>query len=155
MENIVEKFDEAVDVFIDSIENYFMTITNERVSTSPPYVKEQDDLVLKECTAMIGISGSKRGIVYISGDLTLYEEFIETHIGLSHPTERHMLDMAGEISNVVAGNVREVFGKEFMISVPIVFKGKPDMIQFPADVPIYVLPFQWKSHQAYMVVGLV
>ena len=155
METTAEQFDKAVDVFVDSIENYFQTITGIKVTTSPPYVKDPEELLLRECTAMIGVSGNKKGLVYISGDLALYEEFIETHIGLAHPTERHMLDMAGEISNVIAGNVREVFGKEFMISVPIVFKGKPEVLQFPEDVPIYVLPFQWKTHQAYMVVGLI
>lgn len=155
MEATIQQFDQAVDVFINSIENYFQTITGDKVTTSPPYVKEQDQLSLYECTSMIGISGSRKGLVYISGNMDLYQEFIESHIGLPNPTERHMLDMAGEISNVIAGNVREVFGKDFMISVPVVFKGKPDVLQFPDDVSIYVLPFQWKSHEAYMVVGLI
>lgn len=154
--NIQQKeFEKTVHVFIESIENYFDTLTEIAISTNPPFVKTQDELLLKDCTGMIGVSGSKKGFVYISGSLDLYKDLIRRCVGLKNPTRENILDMAGELSNVVAGNVRETYGDDFMISVPIVFKGKPESIRFPDDVPIYVIPFTWNGFEAYMVVGLI
>ncbi|MFY0605890.1 MAG: chemotaxis protein CheX [Cyclobacteriaceae bacterium] len=149
-----EKFEKTVNVFINSVENYFSHLTKEPISTNPPYVKTSDELMLKECTGMIGVSGIKKGFIYLSGELSLFKDVIQQYVGLDNPSENDMLDMAGEISNVVAGNVRETYGDDFMISVPIVFKGKPDSLRFPEDVPIYVIPLNWNSHEAFMVVGL-
>ena len=150
-----EQFEKTVNVFIDSIENYFTTLTGISVKTNPPFVKTPDQLLLKECTGMIGVSGVKKGFIYISGSLGMYKDIIQRYVGLNSPTEDDMLDMSGELSNVVSGNVRETYGDEFMISVPIVFKGKPNSIKFPDDVPIYVIPFTWNAFEAYMVVGLI
>ena len=150
-----EQFEKTVNVFINSIENYFNTLTGISVTTNAPFVKTPDQLLLKECTGMIGVSGIKKGFIYISGSLEMYKDIIQRYVGLSSPTEDDMLDMSGELSNVVSGNVRETYGDEFMISVPIVFKGKPASIKFPNDVPIYVIPFAWNTYEAYMVVGLI
>ena len=149
-----EQFEKTVNVFIESIDNYFTTLTDMPVITKPPFVKEPELLLLKECTGMIGVSGIKKGFIYISGSTELYEDLIRRYVGLSSPDERDILDMAGELSNVVSGNVRETYGDDFMISVPIVFKGTPDNLYFPDDVPIYVIPVEWNSYEAYMVVGL-
>ncbi|WP_109831965.1 chemotaxis protein CheX [Reichenbachiella versicolor] len=148
------EFEKTVNVFINSIEKYFNKLTDTPIQTHPPFIKQPDDLVLKECTGMIGISGSKMGLVYISGGMELFRDLILQYVGLEKPTTSDMLDMAGELSNVVAGNVRESYGREFMISIPIVFQGSPDKLKFPKDVPIYVIPFDWDGHEAYMVIGL-
>lgn len=148
------EFEKAVNVFIGSIERYFNKLTDTPIKTYPPFIKDPDDLVLKECTGMIGISGSKMGLVYISGGINLYKDLILQYVGLEDPTTSDMLDMAGELSNVVAGNVRESYGRDFMISIPIVFQGRPDQLKFPSEVPIYVIPFEWDGHEAYMVIGL-
>lgn len=150
-----EQFEKTVNVFISSIENYFSKLTKIPITTKPPFVKTPDELLLKECTGMIGVSGVKKGFIYISGDMELFQDLIRRYVKLNDPTENNMLDMAGELSNVVSGNVRETYGDEFMISVPIVFKGKPDNLRFPDDVPIYVIPFNWNNFEAYMVVGLI
>ena len=149
-----EQFEKTVNIFIDSVTNYFSTLTKIPAITNAPFVKDQDQLLLKECTGMIGVSGVKKGFVYISGDMELYQDLIQRYVGLPNPKEKDMLDMAGELSNVVSGNVRETYGDEFMISVPIVFQGRPKTLRFPEDVPIYVIPITWNKHKAYMVVGL-
>lgn len=148
------EFEKTVNVFINSVEKYFNTLTKYQVKTYPPYLKNPDELLLKECTGMIGISGSKMGLVYISGGLNLFKDLIVQYVKLESPTTGDMLDMAGELSNVVAGNVRESYGREFMISIPVVFQGMPKKLKFPSDVPIYVIPFNWNGHEAYMVIGM-
>ena len=75
-------------------------------------------------------------------------------IGIDEPTTEDILDMAGEISNVIAGSVRANYGNEFNISVPIVFEGMPKQLKFPSEVAVFVIPMKWKGHEAFLVVGL-
>ena len=70
------------------------------------------------------------------------------------PKKEDVLDMAGEISNVIAGSVRANYGNNFNISVPIVFEGSPKQLKFPQDVAVFVIPMKWKGHEAFLVVGL-
>ncbi|MEQ9305613.1 MAG: chemotaxis protein CheX, partial [Marinoscillum sp.] len=113
-----------------------------------------DGLVLKDYTGMIGISGNRKGFVYISADRDMYEDLIKIFIGIDDPSDEDILDMAGEISNVVAGNVRANLGANFMISVPVVFQGMPAQLKIPDDISIYVIPIIWNSHEAFVVIGL-
>ena len=149
-----EQFEKTANAFIESLERYFNKLTKSPVETYAPFVKNPNELVLKECTGMIGIAGIKKGFIYISGDLVMYEEVIKTYVGYQHPQKNDKLDMAGELANVVAGNVREVYGDDFLISVPVVFEGKPSNLHFPDDIPIYVIPMKWKKFEAFMVIGI-
>ncbi len=149
-----EEFEQTCSVFIDTVNNYFTHLTKNPSETGVPYLKEQDAVPLKDFTGMIGISGSRKGFVYISGNKGLYTELINEFIGIDDPTNEDVLDMAGELSNVVVGNLRETYGSDFMISVPIVFEGRPEKLKFPAGVSVYVIPIDWNSHQANVVVGL-
>lgn len=154
MDTRQKEFENTVNIFINSIANYFDRLTKKPIKTFAPFIKEPSDLMMKECTGMIGISGNRKGLIYISGDGALFTDIIRMYVGLEHPTIDDMLDMAGELSNVVAGNVRETYGHEFMISIPVVFKGTPERLKFPDDVPVYVIPFEWNKHHAFMVVGI-
>ncbi|SMD38346.1 chemotaxis protein CheX [Reichenbachiella faecimaris] len=148
------EFEETCQLFINSVNNYFGHLTGEVSQTSVPYLKTVDNVMLKDYTGMIGISGDRKGFVYISGDTNLYKELVTLFLDIEEPSSSDLLDMAGELSNVVSGNVRETYGKNFMISVPIVFKGAPEKLKFPKGVPIYVIPIKWKSHEAFIVIGL-
>ncbi len=154
MERRKEEFEATCKLFIDSVSNYFKVLTEVNSEMGIPYLKESEEIVLKDFTGMIGISGSKKGFVYISADKTMFEDLINIFLGIEDASNADILDMAGEISNVVAGNVRANLGANFMISVPIVFKGKPEELQFPKNVSIYVIPLKWKKHKAFVVVGL-
>ena len=153
-ENNKEEFEATCNLFIKSVENYFKHLTNIESETSVPYLKESGGLMLKDITGMIGISGNKRGFVYFSADREMYKELINILIGLDDPVDEDILDMAGEICNVVTGNVRGNLGANFMISVPIVFEGMPKQLKIPKDLTVYIIPIKWKNHEAIVVVGL-
>lgn len=153
-------FEVTCQQFIDAIHKYFdrvFELSNGKMGNSEtgvPYVKDKDTIQLKEFTGMIGISGNRKGFVYISGDAKLFSDLLKAIVKKDNPTEAHLLDMAGEISNVVSGNVRQTFGHDFMITVPLVFKGKPESIRFPENVPVFVIPFTWNNNEADLVIGL-
>lgn len=160
--NIIDKeeFEATSSLFIEAIHKYFNHLTLVTKTEMPesetgvPFVKEREELMLKEYTGMIGISGNRKGFVYFSGNLPLYADLIRIFLKREEYTNDQVLDMAGEVSNVIAGNVRETYGNDFMITVPIVFQGKPDHLKFPDDVPIFVIPIKWKDHEALVVIGL-
>ncbi len=149
-----EEFESTCKLFIDSVSNYFKVLTTQESEISVPYLKETEKLQLKEFTGMIGISGNKKGYVCFSADKDLLEDLISVFIGLEDPEVEDIMDMAGEISNVIAGNIRANMGTDFVISVPLVFKGQPEELKFPGDTFVYVIPVKWKEHLASVVVGL-
>lgn len=154
MESRKEEFEATCGLFINSVNNYFKHLTEIDSNMKVPYLKESEGLVLKDYTGMIAISGSRKGFVYISADKEMFADLIQLFIGIEDPTKEDILDMAGEISNVVAGNVRANLGANFMISVPIVFEGMPDELEIPDNVSIYVIPISWNGHDAFVVLGL-
>lgn len=149
-----EEFKNTCSVFTETVNNYFSHLTSKPSEAGLPYLKDPSSVELKDFTGMIGISGNRRGFLYISGDEGLYQSLIKQFIGLDNASQEDILDMAGELSNVVAGNLRETYGNNFMISVPIVFGGRPDQLKFPQDVSAYVIPINWDNHEAFVVIGL-
>ncbi len=154
MESRKEEFEATCNMFINSVSNYFKHLTEIDSNMKVPYLKESDGLVLKDFTGMIGISGSRKGFVYISANREMFADLINMFIGIEDPSEEDILDMAGEISNVVAGNVRANLGANFMISVPTVFEGMPAELNIPENVSMYVIPINWNNHEAFVVLGL-
>ncbi|SNS74974.1 chemotaxis protein CheX [Ekhidna lutea] len=154
MESRKEEFEATCNLFINSVSNYFKHLTEIDSDMKVPYLKESDGLVLKDFTGMIGISGSRQGFVYISANREMFADLINLFIGIEDPSEEDILDMAGEISNVVAGNVRANLGANFMISVPTVFEGMPEELNIPENVSMYVIPIKWNNHEAFVVLGL-
>ena len=116
-----EEFEATCQLFISATHKYFShltKVTTEHVpesETGIPYVKDPDAVVLKDFTGMIGISGNRKGFVYISGDKALYNDLVRIFLRRDEPSNAQILDMAGEVSNVVSGNVRETYGNDFMI----------------------------------------
>lgn len=154
MESRKEEFEATCNLFINSVSNYFKHLTEIDSDMKVPYLKESEGLVLKDFTGMIGISGSRQGFVYISANREMFADLINMFIGIEDPSEEDILDMAGEISNVVAGNVRANLGANFMISVPTVFEGMPKELHIPENVSMYVIPIKWNNHEAFVVLGL-
>ena len=154
MESRKEEFEATCNMFINSVSNYFKHLTEIDSDTKVPYLKESEGLELKDYTGMIGISGSRKGFVYISANKEMFANLISLFIGIEDPSTEDILDMAGEISNVVAGNVRANLGANFMISVPTVFEGMPEGLSIPDNVSMYVIPIKWNGHEAFVVLGL-
>ncbi len=148
------EFESTCRLFIDSVSNYFSVLTEHDSEINVPFLKDITQVELKQYTGMIGISGNKQGYVYFSAEKELFEELISIFIGIQDPDTDDLMDMAGEISNVIAGNIRANLGTDFIISVPLVFEGRPSDLEFPEDTIVYVIPITWKNHKAYVIVGL-
>ena len=67
---------------------------------------------------------------------------------------REPLRLVGEIANTISGNARRDFGRDFKISPPSVVSGPTRQVELPAGCRPFVVPINWRSHSARLVVGL-
>lgn len=139
--------------FIDVVVNYFRDISGEPSEMGIPFIKERERLLL-DYTGLIGISGAKKGAVYLTSSRAMLSDITKIILGNEEPEDELIVDMAGEIANTIAGNVREHFGSSFMISVPVILKGCPEDIIIKMYPPVFIIPVKWRTHSAYLAVGL-
>ncbi len=145
--------DQDIQVFIAGVRRYFESLrTDARVVIEPPFIKDQERPLL-EYTGIIGISGKAHGAVCFTANGVMLEKIL----GFLNesPSSREMLcDLVGEIANTLSGNAREEFGRDFLISVPVVATEKDFGFRFPEDGRNYVIPIIWQTQKAYLLVCL-
>ncbi len=139
--------------FIDSTMNYFEEVTNEKASAGIPYIKDEEPVVL-EYTGIIGISGKRKGSVYITTNEAMLREIAHIILGMEDIQSEDFKDLVGEIANTISGNVRQAYGSDFMISVPVVVEGRAKDIKLPDNIQSFVVPLTWKDYKSFLVVCL-
>ncbi len=139
--------------FIDSTVNYFEEVTNEKATAGIPYIKDEEPVVL-EYTGIIGISGKRKGSIYVTTSHEMLCDIAKTILGLDEVGTEDIKDLVGEIANTISGNVRQAYGSDFMISVPVVVEGKAKDIKLPDNMQSFVIPITWKEYKTYLVVCL-
>ena len=140
-------------VFVKGTEHFFLQITSVPAEVGTPYIKESNDDVIMDFSAVIGISGSQRGCVYYTAPREMIRELLP-HFGETEWHDDLLADCVGEIANTISGNSREHLGPSFLISVPVVFCGRPDDVRFPHEAPCFVLPITWKGHRSLLILCL-
>ncbi|MDR2314628.1 MAG: chemotaxis protein CheX [Spirochaetaceae bacterium] len=135
------------------VTEYFYNITGAAAVMGLPYIKRDGDPVF-DYTGVIGISGARRGGVYYTAGRDLLAEFGRSILGEEPLDDSALGDLVGEMTNTIAGNMREIFGASFLISVPIILTGKIDTINMRLKPPVFVIPIKWKDHTSHLAVGL-
>jgi len=139
--------------FVEGTTHYFETAANQPASVGSPYLVQQGKPTVQEFTGMISIAGKRRGIVYFTASRPMLTVLL-MRMGETELTEENMADLVGEVANTISGNARRDFGKDFMISVPQVVAGEPEKVATPDNVRSFVIPINWRSHAAQLVVCL-
>lgn len=139
--------------FIDSTVNYFEEVTNEKATAGIPYIKDNEPVVL-EYTGIIGISGKRKGSIYVTTSENMLSTIAKVILGLEEVGKEDIKDLVGEIANTISGNVRQAYGSDFMISVPVVVEGKAKDIKLPDNIQSFVIPITWKDFKLFLVVCL-
>jgi chemotaxis protein CheX len=139
--------------FIDSTVNYFEEVTNEKATAGIPYIKDDEPVVL-EYTGIIGISGKRKGSIYVTTSETMLSTIAKVILEIDDVGKEDIKDLVGEIANTISGNVRQAYGSDFMISVPVVVEGKAKDIKLPDNIQSFVIPITWKNFKSFLVVCL-
>ena len=89
--------------FIDSTANYFLEMTGEAAVTGIPHLKGDDPLVL-DYSGIIGISGKRKGSIYITANEDMLKALTKHILGLDEVSTEDIKDLIGEIANTISGN---------------------------------------------------
>jgi chemotaxis protein CheX len=139
--------------FIGVVTEYFRTVAGKPADLGLPYIKAEREETLAY-TGLIGITGRRRGAVYLTAGADLLERIAGHILGPGGLTDADRYDLIGEMANTVAGNMRELFGAGFGISVPMVVRGPADDIALLLKPPVYVIPLAWEGCACRLVIGL-
>ena len=139
--------------FIKVLTDYFLSVTGSPANMGVPFIKENNTEVF-DYVAIIGISGSRKGGVYFTANKPLLEEIARHILGETGLDDATLYDLIGEMTNTISGNMRELFGSTFLISVPIILKGNIDEVVLRLKPPVYVIPIEWNGHKSHLAIGL-
>ncbi len=139
--------------FIKVLTDYFLSVTGSPANMGVPFIKENNTEVF-DYVAVIGISGSRKGGVYFTANRPLLEEIACHILGETGLDDATLYDLIGEMTNTISGNMRELFGSTFLISVPIILKGNIDEVVLRLKPPVYVIPIEWNGHKSHLAIGL-
>lgn len=143
--------EETLKVFIDGAVRYFQHASENEVKVGTPYLTRNTEPAAFDFTGIIGVSGPMKGCVYFSAPSVLLKHLLFS-LGEKDTSEDNLIDLVGEVANTISGNARSTFGKDFMISVPLVIQGAPNHIHLPKDLRSYVIPVYWKAYSAVVVI---
>ena len=139
--------------FVDTTITFFTEISGEPAKCGIPFVKNDAPVVL-EYTGLIGITGKRKGSIYYTAGKEQLTALAKIMLALEDVSPDDMKDLVGEVANTVSGNLRQSFGSDFQISVPVVVEGPAKDIKMPKDIDTYVLPINWRDYESFLVVCL-
>ncbi len=142
-----------LETFVEGTTHYFAAAANQPASVGSPYLVQEGRPAVQEFTGMISIAGKRNGVVYFTASRPMLTVML-MRMGETELSEENMRDLVGEVANTISGNARRDFGKDFMISVPTVVAGEPQRVVTPDNLRSFVIPINWRSHSAQLVVCL-
>ena len=147
--------DDDIQIFVTGVLRYFESLESDTdVVIEPPFIKVKDHAKpFQEYSGIIQISGRISGVVCFTATKTMLETILD-FLNQDPTNPDAVSDLVGEIANTLSGNVREKFGREFMISMPMVAVGNYVESMFSTNTRDYVIPIIWRSEKAYLLVSL-
>ena len=145
--------EQDIRAFVYGTTNYFEVAAQQAASVGSPFLVTQGSPEIHDYTGVIAVSGRRNGIVYFSAPRGMLTVLL-MKMNESNVTHENLRDLVGEVANTISGNVRRDFGKDFVISVPTVVTGTAEPIALPPDCRPVVIPINWRSHAAKLVVCL-
>lgn len=145
--------EKKLQVFVGIVENYFNQFQKTDLLVDTPYLLENEQPQVREYTGVIGISGNKKGVVYVTATEKMLREVLVS-MDETELSDELLIDLVGEIANTISGNARTEFGPDFHISVPFVFKGVPQSVILPKNERSFIIPVTWQSQEGEIVICL-
>jgi chemotaxis protein CheX len=134
--------EQELKTFVEGTTNYFEVAAQQPASIGSPYLADSPPAV-SDYTGVMYFTAPKAMLTVLL--MKMQEN------DFSHETMR---DLVGEVANTISGNARRDFGRDFVISVPSVLAGeRPEIPQKPGSRS-FVIPINWRSHSAKLIVSL-
>jgi len=138
--------------FIEGTTNYFEISARQTASVGSPFLVTDGKPGAYDYTGIISISGARKGIVYFSAPRGMLTVLL-MRMQETDTSDANIMDLVGEVANTISGNARKDFGRNFIISVPTIVAKDVEKITAPF-ARSYVIPINWRTHSAKLVVCL-
>lgn len=145
--------DEQLAIFVDALANYFTTTTDSPASIGAPFLISDINEYLLDYTGIIAITGNHKGSVFFTTTNSKATHLLSS-MGLVSSQDSKLMDLVGEVCNTISGNARKEFGENFMLSVPLVLKGKGSDIAVSSVASIFVIPIVWRDKKSHLIINL-
>jgi chemotaxis protein CheX len=139
--------------FIQGAVHYFEVSARQPVAVGSPYLVTDGVPSVHEYTGVIGISGKRKGAVCFTAPRSMLMVLL-MRMNETDTSEDNMKDLIGEVTNTISGNARRDFGREFVISVPTVVASENGKFSSPVTARAFVIPLNWRTHSAKLIVCL-
>jgi chemotaxis protein CheX len=139
--------------FIQGAVHYFEVSARQPVAVGSPYLVTDGVPSVHEYTGIIGISGKRKGAVCFTAPRSMLMVLL-MRMNETDTSEDNMKDLIGEVANTISGNARRDFGREFVISVPTVVASDNGKFNSPVASRAFVIPLNWRTHSAKLIVCL-
>ena len=91
--------------FVEGTTNYFETTAQQSASVGSPYLVTDGNPGAYEYTGVIGISGSRKGIVYFTAPRGMLTVLL-MRMQETDTSDENIKDLVGEVANTISGNAR-------------------------------------------------
>ena len=145
--------DAEIRTFVDGATHYFEVAARQPAAVGSPYLATDGPPAVHEYTGVIGISGRRKGAVCFTAPRSMLMVLL-MRMNETDTSEANMRDLIGEVANTISGNARRDFGRDFVISAPSVVAADDGRFVAPAAARPFVIPINWRSHSAKLIVCL-
>lgn len=145
---------EKLQIFIDSVTNFFKQIKSTDTQVDTPYINDNSTPIAYDFSGIITITGPLEGCVYVSAETPMLRNILLT-MGETDTSIMLLKDLVGEVANTISGNARRDFGADFIISPPIIVDGAPSAEYLPKDKRSFIIPITWNKYNAVIGISLM
>ena len=146
--------EQYIQPFIEGSEDVFRDLCNTKVTAGRPFFVSKDEFEsIWDISGIIGLSGEANGAVAISLKDDTAFQLTNILTGKEYSSiDSDVTDVLGEIVNIIAGNVKNIFEKKHRIKItmPSIIKGKAHSIVWPSEkARIICIPFTIFENQEF------
>jgi chemotaxis protein CheX len=138
--------------FVDGTTQYFEVAVQQPASIGSPYLVSGVPATL-DYTGVINISGKREGVVYFTAPRAMLTVLL-MKMQENDFSHENMCDLVSEVANTICSSARRGCGRDFVFSAPNVVHGESADVSVVPGRRSFVIPINWRSHSAKLVVAL-
>jgi chemotaxis protein CheX len=144
--------EQELKTFVDGATSYFEVAAQQPALLGSPYLVSGVPTTY-DYTGVISISGKREGVVYFTAPRAMLTVVL-MKMQQNDFSHENMCEVVSEVANAICGHARRGFGPACMISAPTVFHGEGAQMNVIPGRRSFVIPINWRSHSAKLVVAL-
>jgi chemotaxis protein CheX len=144
--------EQELKTLVDATTHYFEVAGQEPASLGSPYLVSSVPTIY-DYTGVISISGKREGVVYFTAPRAMLTVLL-MKMQQNDFTHENFCDVVAEVADTICGNARRSFGRDCVISEPNVVHGEGADLSVVPGRRSFVIPINWRSHSAKLVVAV-